>query len=225
MLDPRPAHLRKALDNGADLVLAHHPLTMRPCFLDQLDDYHRSATLLLSSGVCLYSAHTSLDVNLNGPAAWLANALGLRRRSALEALPPPAPQSPVPFGFGLAGDLPEPLPYEDFIQRLGLILEKREWTAAGPRPDMVARVAYCPGSGGDLVPAAEASGADVYITGDLKYHTALEATLRVLDVGHFVLEDAMMRFFADQLRNDLPLITVLHYPARDPLAFEKAGVS
>ncbi len=224
MLDPTPPLVREALNAGADMLLSHHPLLMQPRFLDALSDFHAVAGLLLTADVCLYSAHTSLDANLRGPAAWLADALRLTKRAALETLAPhPDARSPLPYGFGLAGDLPSPMPYADFTALLSRVLDKAAWSAAGPAPELVRRVAYCPGSGGGMAQAAQDAGADIFITGDVKYHAALDTRIRMLDVGHFALEDAMLRLFAGTLQQELPQLTVTYFPAWDPLAFEEAG--
>ncbi|MDE5879325.1 MAG: Nif3-like dinuclear metal center hexameric protein, partial [Desulfovibrio sp.] len=66
-------------------------------------------------------------------------------------------------------------------------------TACGPVPERVERVAYCTGSGSSLWREALASGAQLFITGDVKYHTALETRIAILDVGHHSLEEEMMR--------------------------------
>jgi putative NIF3 family GTP cyclohydrolase 1 type 2 len=55
----------------------------------------------------------------------------------------------------------------------------------------VQRAAICSGSGGGLTGAFLASGADVYISGDIKYHQARDvedAGRAVIDVGHFASE-------------------------------------
>lgn len=71
-LDPTPLSLRRALADGADMVLAHHPLILEGRFTDRLDNYHAALSLLFKADVPLYSAHTSLDANPLGPASWLA---------------------------------------------------------------------------------------------------------------------------------------------------------
>ncbi len=223
LLDPTPDAVEKALRAGADMILAHHPLTMQPRFPDKEDDYHAVLRLLFTHDAPLYSAHTSLDANPFGPAAWLADALGLTGRAVLEATSEDG-ASPLPFGFGIAGKLPEPVPYAAFIGRLAALTGKNSWSAAGPRPEIVASVACCPGSGSSLIEAAEAAKADIFITGDLKYHAALETRIRVLDVGHFTLEETMMRRFALLLRQALPALTVTFVPAADPLSYEGTGV-
>ena len=247
MLDPAPDNLRRAADAGADFILAHHPLSLKPRFPNVRDGYFSALSLLFTRDIWLYGAHTSLDANPRGPAFWLAHTLGLRDLRILEPLPEaqagsvraaqaalpgdtaksPATQaieSPAGFGFGFTGVLPDPLPYADFCARLAACLGKNDWRSCGPRPKEIARVACCPGAGGSLLPEALRSGADVFITGDIKYHTALDAQaggLRILDVGHFILEEEMMRRFAEQLARELS-VPVRFFAGSDPLVGERA---
>ena len=221
MLEPTHSALQKALDAGSEMVLAHHPLSMQPRYPNTLGEYHACLSLLFSRNVLLYSAHTSLDANLCGPPAWLADALDLHDRAALEVTAP-RPGSPLPFGFGLVGKLPSPMVYGEFIRLLGGLLGKTHWNATGPLPELVTTVAYCPGSGASMMDAAFNSGADIYITGDVKYHAALEAKLRVLDVGHATLEESMMRKTADVLREQCAGVAVTFFPSSDPLVLEYA---
>ena len=218
MLDPTLSSLALAVDAGADFILAHHPLSMQPRYPDRRDEYLSILSLLFKGDVWLYSAHTSLDANPDGPVRWLAHELDLR---SLETLEPSGSAGPgaACCGFGFSGLLPAALDYADFCRRLGTALGKESWQVCGPAPGQVARVACCPGSGGGLLAEAAAAGADVYITGDIKYHTALEARsmgLHVLDVGHFILEEEMMRRFAAMLASTLS-VPVSFVPASDPI--------
>ena len=108
-LDPTPASVRQALERGAQCILSHHPLALKPALPRRLDAYHEVLCLLLAADVPLYAAHTSLDVNADGPAGWLARELELGNLAVLEATAPPLAAAPLPLGFGLAGDLPAPL--------------------------------------------------------------------------------------------------------------------
>lgn len=125
------------------------------------------------------------------------------------------------FGFGCIGVLPRPLAWPDFSDRLKEVLR------AAPRhvgfaPDSVTTVAYCPGSGADLGPAAFARGADVFLTGDVKYHQAqaVQDLGMTLDVGHFCLEETMMRTWSESLAHELSPagVRVVFLPGRDPFA-------
>jgi len=54
----------------------------------------------------------------------------------------------------------------------------------------IRKVALCGGSGSSLISAAIGAGADVYISGDFKYHEFFEAENHILiaDIGHFESE-------------------------------------
>ncbi len=223
-LDPLPEVIRQALDWGAELILTHHPLSLSPRFLDHLDDYHEVAGLLLGRGAWLYAAHTSLDVQPAGPAGWLARDLDLRHLVTLDPVPasvtvPADSSSTLPGpGFGLAGDLPTPLPWAAFVQLLTRSIAGNVWRQVGTPPSTVSRVAYCTGSGGSLLDKAAASGAQVYVTGDVRYHQALEAGVCLVDVGHFALEEEMTRRFASELAHDdhLAAVEVRFLAGTDP---------
>lgn len=45
-LDPTPESIRIALSGGAEMILAHHPLTMEGRFTDRLDSYHEVLSLV-----------------------------------------------------------------------------------------------------------------------------------------------------------------------------------
>ena len=218
VLDPTLESLARAADTRADFILAHHPLSMQPRYPDRRDDYLSILSLLFKGDIWLYSAHTSLDANPDGPVRWLAHELGLRSLEILEPEATAGPDAPR-CGFGFSGLLPATSTYADFCRLLGSALGRDSWQVCGPGPERVSRVACCPGSGGSMLAEAAASGADVFITGDIKYHTALEARsmgLHVLDVGHFILEEEMMRRFAVELTSTLS-VPVSFVPGSDPI--------
>lgn len=213
-IDPSPEAVVGALEWGADMIVTHHPLYMEPKRLDRPGYFLDSARALLATGAWLYSAHTSLDVRPEGPAGWLFRAMKLENLVVLE---PNDPDDPV-TGYGFSGQLPAPLPWKDFALRLGQFVNRDFWTLTGTMPETVSSMAYCTGSGGSLMDAAEKSGCDVYITGDVKYHQALESDQFTIDVGHFSLEERMTELLADQLADDLGTqgVKVRFLPGKEP---------
>lgn len=127
-----------------------------------------------------------------------------------------------PYGYGQVGDLPDPMPFAALLKRLTALLPRSFFTMAGTPPETVRRLAYCPGSGADMAPAAFAAGAEVYLTGDLKYHqgTDVPAGRCIVDVGHFSLEEVMLRVFAGDLQRACgengP--TIRFFPGNDPFS-------
>ena len=114
-LDAVPDLLEKALDQGCDFVLAHHPLTLKAELPNRINTYWRILRLLLTQDIPLYSAHTSLDVNINGPAGFLGRALKLQNTEILDPLP--SSSFHTPCGYGQVGDLPEPLSLNKLVSQ------------------------------------------------------------------------------------------------------------
>jgi len=214
-LDPLPRYVEQAAAWGADLILTHHPLYFDPKPLDSPNLFLDTVTTLIKADAWLYAAHTSMDALSRGAAGWLADALGFTGREVLERTDPDNPGA----GLGIVGDLPAPLAFEEFAAALMAAVHRDYWVMTGEMPHSVSRVAYCTGSGGSLIHKAKTSGADIYVTGDLKYHQALEAEMPVIDVGHFSLEERMLHVFAEQLMAELAPkgVQFKFFKAKDPL--------
>jgi len=109
-------------------------------------------------------------------------------------------------GLGRIGLLREEMSLGDFAlavkERLGLSGVR----LVGDPGRSIRKVALCGGSGASLLRDAWRQGADLLVTGDIKYHEAREAeTLGValLDAGHFATEIPMVPGVAAMLRNEL----------------------
>jgi dinuclear metal center YbgI/SA1388 family protein len=216
-LDPSPAAIRRAIQLEAKLLITHHPLLITPRLPTVLDNFHEALSLLFKADMALYAAHTSLDVAMDGPAGWLARELDLQDLRVLE--PSPCQTGPL-RGFGCAGTLPEPLSLDGLLTRLArhINLEGASLSALPVDDGRAFRcIAYCPGSGSSLVQAAARAGADIFITGDVKYHNSLDAPLPLLDVGHHALEEEMTRRFACVLRGQLIGVQVHCIPSTNPI--------
>ncbi|MFW6323437.1 MAG: Nif3-like dinuclear metal center hexameric protein [Desulfovibrionales bacterium] len=214
-LDPLPDCVDRALAWGADFLLSHHPLAITPRLPDRTDFLHSVLRAVLCNDVWLYAAHTSLDVNSTGPVGWLARELSLSDVRPLDPLPQHSD-----CGFGIIGEMQTPSAWGDFVSTLVEILSVANWRMGGTEPEEVKTVAYCPGSGAALLDRAVSAGADVLITGDLKFHQAQECAekrTRILDVGHFILEERMMQIWAGELETELPGLEVRFFPGFDPI--------
>jgi dinuclear metal center YbgI/SA1388 family protein len=93
--------------------------------------------------------------------------------------------------------------YADFVkERLGA----PGLRYVGPAGKAVRKVALCGGSGASLLRDASRQGADLLVTGDVKYHDAREAEalgVALMDAGHFATEFPMVKGFSEVLRKEL----------------------
>ncbi len=94
-------------------------------------------------------------------------------------------------GLGRIGKLPEPTTLGAFARTCKKQLKCSTLRIVGAEDALVRSVAVCSGSGSSALHAAKFAGADVLVTGDLKYHEAQAATelgISVIDAGHFATE-------------------------------------
>jgi dinuclear metal center YbgI/SA1388 family protein len=108
-------------------------------------------------------------------------------------------------GLGRIGRLAQPAALADFAAGVKTALGAGSLRLVGDCARMVAKVAVCGGSGASLLGEAARQGADVLVTGDLKYHEARSAEARgmaVIDAGHFATEHLMIRGMAAALRGE-----------------------
>lgn len=106
-------------------------------------------------------------------------------------------------GLGRIGRLDRPATLGQFTEVVKGSLDIRHVRIVGDLQRKVAKVAVCGGSGASLLGDAERQGADVLVTGDVKYHEALSARSRniaLVDAGHFGTEHIMVKQLATTLR-------------------------
>ncbi len=190
-VDPTDAVIEDALSFGADLIVAHHPLMLKP--VSSVAAIHSKGAAvhkLIEAGCALVTVHTNGDSAVGGVSDVLADAFGLRDVEPLS----PAVDGLPEEGIGRVGDLAEATTLGDFAESVFGLLPSVAggMRVAGDRHGLVRRVAVCGGAGDSLFDQVRSSQADVYVTADLRHHPALEARESALngrpyliDVSHF----------------------------------------
>lgn len=110
------------------------------------------------------------------------------------------------IGMGMIGDLPGAIEARAFLKRVrdrfgcGCIRH----TDLPSKP--LSRVAVLGGSGAFAIGAARAAGADIFITGDVKYHQFFEAegNMVIADIGHYETEQFTKNLLAEYLSEKIP---------------------
>ncbi len=113
-------------------------------------------------------------------------------------------------GSGMIGELPEPEPTMEFLKSLKTRLNTSCVRFTKPNQDKVLKVALCGGSGSFLIDHAISNEADVFITGDMKYHQFFDADekLVIADVGHYESEQFTIELIAETLEEKFPTFAV-----------------
>ena len=110
------------------------------------------------------------------------------------------------WGFGSVGDLPEPVDAMDFLRTVKEKFKVGCVRHSLPHKEKIQRIAMCSGSGDNMLPQAIRSGADVYLSGDIKYNSFFDAENRILlaDIGHFESEIGVISLLYEILTKKFP---------------------
>ncbi len=199
-LDVTAEVLEEAASTPGTLLVAHHPLLLRP--LAALTPSTAAGALALRAaraGTAVAAAHTNLDAADDGTGTSdpVVVALDLRDVAALCA-----PEHPGARPLGRVGDLPAPSTLGAVARAVALGIGAPSVRVVGDPDRTVRRVAVLGGSGADAATDALAAHADVLVTGDVRHHAALDALalgLALIDAGHHATEAAAMPVFAARL--------------------------
>ncbi|MCL2827596.1 MAG: Nif3-like dinuclear metal center hexameric protein [Oscillospiraceae bacterium] len=199
----------EAIDLGAELIVAHHPVILAP--LTRVTDEDLTGQRLLKmirhdiGAICM---HTNLDSVAGGVNDVLAAKLGLTETTVLK--PMGADAQGMPYGFGRIGQLSSALSMAEFLRQVSAVLGTKgiRYHDAGVP---VRRVAVMGGSGGSVFQQAANSGCDTFVSADLKHNIFLDARdlgINLIDGDHYATEDIISPVLETGLLAEFPDLTV-----------------
>lgn len=180
-LELTPEVLVEAKDKKCDMILTHHPAIFSG--LKQIvDDANDNLVFqAIQLDIAVYSAHTNFDIIVGGLNDYVASLLGASTTTVLDIN-----DERIIRLFDI-----EQTSFDNFIINIKKALEIDTLRVIGNPKETISRVGMVTGSGGDYAKDAFDYGADVFITGDVKYHEAMEfkhQAYTVIDAGHFETE-------------------------------------
>ncbi len=112
----------------------------------------------------------------------------------------------IDAGLGCVGNLEEGMDENEFLRFISRMFDVRGLRYSLLNGRKIHRVALCGGSGGSLTELASSSGADAFISADIKYHTFLDMGKRMLiaDIGHFESEKFSAEILYDLIIKKFP---------------------
>lgn len=171
-LDITPKTIELAKEQGAQLIISHHPVIFEPLKALTTESI---AYQLVKEGVAAICAHTNLDKAVGGVNDCLAQLLGLKK------------VVPAAEGMCRVGYLQQPMTGKAFSRyaagRFGVPVRAH----VGSEP--IRTVAVCGGGGADFVlPLLD--NVDAAVTGEIKHHLWLTVPSEktVIEAGHYTTE-------------------------------------
>jgi dinuclear metal center YbgI/SA1388 family protein len=210
----------EAVAQQADLIVVHHPLpftALKRLTTDSPDG--RSLWTLARAGVSIYSPHTAFDSAPEGINQRLAVGIGL------EQIEPLITRMEDPdgrrLGAGRCGRPLKPIPLVELVERVKRFLSIDAVQVVGDLQTHVTKIAVGCGSAGELLADARRAECDCFVTGETRFHTALEAEatgMALVLTGHYASERFAVDWLAELLARQFPAAKVwASSQERDPL--------
>ena len=199
--------IKEAIDKGHNLIISHHPLIFSGLkHITPATYVERCVIDAIKHDITIYAAHTNMDVVANGVSGRMADKLDLYHRQILQPEGDPMDGN----GFGIIGELQQPVESMAFLQQVKEIFRCDRLRYTTPHTPFMQRVAVCGGAGASFFKQALAGQADIYISGDFKYHDFFltENRIMIADIGHYESEQFTKEIFYEILTKKISKFVV-----------------
>jgi len=203
-LDVTDAVVAEAIERQCNTIIAFHPLIYTPITrLQRTDRVGRILCELIARDISLLCVHTAFDAYPQGTNYLLARKLGLQPQQPLVPS-----EFGMGYGMGIVAGVEGGMEFDELVERISNVCGSPVRFSPPPSP-IVRSVAIVGGSGDSFTADALRSGADVFITADLKYHAFHAAVGRIglIDPGHYEMEQFAIDGIVHAVRPLIPATT------------------
>ena len=176
----------EAISKNIDLIVTHHPFIFGKINkINSGDLKGRLIQKLIKNDISLYSMHTNFDIAFDGLNDYFMEIMEFGNSKVLDKLD-------------------KSMTLESLSRKIKEKLNMKHIRVVGNLSTDITKVAVVTGAGSEFVKKAKRQGAEVLITGDVKYHEAQDALdigMCIVDCGHFDTEDIfknVMKRFLDE---------------------------
>lgn len=200
-LDADMETIDSAIEQGIDLLITHHPVIFSPIKGINTDTLlGRKIIKAIKKELNVYSIHTNIDSSFQGLNEYILEKLEVKQFKILDERP-----EDNSVGIGRYYKTEKKYTTEEYIdvmkEKLSIdkvILYSKEKTEI----DEVKKIALVNGAGANYWRKSQFLGCDTLITGDVKYHEALDAIemgMKIIDIGHYESEKLFMELMEKKL--------------------------
>ncbi len=182
--------IKQAKEQNCDLIISHHPMFWINCHSELVSESYVPQ-------INIYCAHTNMDKAQGGTTDTIIEKLGLNN-----------------YKISVEHDFLRIIDYKTTVAEFNKLIKPISPNARiinNKRVEQLKRIAFCAGSGSEFIKDAKEFGADCLVTGDLKFHTALDSSIVVYDIGHFESEILILPVFAKIIGNDVKIVYADEY--------------
>ena len=184
-LTPTNKVISQAISQNCDMIISHHPMFYVDCSI-----LTKNYTPLID----IFSMHTNLDKANGGTTDNLIKTLELNEY-----------KTEFKHEFLRIVELKNSITIENFTQKLLKISPNLRYVNNNSLKTL-RKIAFCAGSGTDFIDEAKNLNCDCLVTGDLKFHAALDSEIILFDIGHFESEIIILPTIEQIIEKDIEII-------------------
>lgn len=180
-LTPTLDVIKQAVESNCEMIITHHPMFYVDCKMFEN----------FVPNINIYCAHTNFDKAKGGTTDKIIKSLGLSD-----------------YEVKIEHDFLRMIKYNTFISEFNKLIKSKFQNVRmvnNSRSKRLERIAFCAGSGTEFIDDCIKLGADALITGDIKYHTAIESRLVLYDLGHYGSEVISLETFISMLEKHVEI--------------------
>ncbi|WAW13989.1 Nif3-like dinuclear metal center hexameric protein [Peptostreptococcus equinus] len=222
-LDINENLVNEAIEKEIDLIISHHPFLFSKINSIVFNNKKtKSIQKLIKNDISVYCMHTNFDVAKNGLNDYLIELfekqlhiyyidINIKSISILESLGSnPNYLNGENYGLGRIVNLDKEMKIEEILELVSKALDIKSFRLIGNKDSKVGSFSVLTGSGADYFQMSKSMGADLIITGDSKYHIAMDSLdidMNIGDFGHYgteiIFSDLMKKFIENNFSGDL----------------------
>jgi len=196
-LDADQTVIEDAKEKECDLIISHHPLIFTPLKRIVTGNSTADAVIsLIKNDISLISMHTNFDSVSSGLCElFLDKIADTKQRVSIEG--------DEINGSGRIAELINMATLSDILRKVKKEFSLDTLRYVGDLESKISKIAVCNGGGADFIYKAKDMGADVYISGDFKYHHArfaYENGISLIEVPHYNAEIIFCEYVKDLLK-------------------------
>lgn len=208
VIEANEAVVEEAIEKGVDLIVTHHPFIFGKINRVNTGDFKGNLIhKLIKNDIAVYSMHTNFDIAFDGLNDYFMEVMDFKNTKVLDKIDSNENYCDGRvYGLGRIGKLEESVSLKQLCEKLKSVLNIECLKVVGDLDKEISKVAVVTGSGSEFAKLAAKEGADVILTGDVKYHEAqdvFDMGMNLVDCGHFdsenIFKDVMYNFLSSEL--------------------------
>ena len=177
--------INQALGQNCNMIISHHPMFF-------VNIHSALVSEAYSPKLNIYCAHTNFDKANGGTTDTIIEKLGLSK-----------------YKINVEHEFLRIIDYKTSVEDFSDLIKTISPNARlvnNNKTECLQKIAFCAGSGSEFINDAKQLGADCLVTGDLKFHTALDSPVVVYDIGHFEGEILSLPVFENLIKDCVEVV-------------------